>query len=64
MLHLKNESDYTRKMAKNILLKSRDLAYGMNLILRDCRVSKKYIELDIEGYKTRIKGLPTYEQKE
>ena len=46
MLHLKNNSDYTRKMANTILLQSRDLAYGMNLILRDCRISKKYIELD------------------
>ena len=46
MLHLKNNSDYNRKMANNILLKSRDLAYGMNLILRDCRISKKYVELD------------------
>jgi hypothetical protein len=33
-------------MAKTILMESRDLAYGMNLILRDCRISKKYIELD------------------
>ena len=33
-------------MANAILLKSRDLAYGMNLILRDCRISKKYVELD------------------
>ena len=46
MLHLKNNSDYDRKMANRILLKSRDLAYGMNLILRDCRISKKYVELD------------------
>ena len=46
MLHLKNNSDYSRKMANNILLQSRDLAYGMNLILRDCRISKKYVELD------------------
>ena len=46
MLHLKNNSNYNRKMANNILLKSRDLAYGMNLILRDCRISKKYVELD------------------
>ena len=27
-------------------MESRDLAYGMNLILRDCRVSKKYVEID------------------
>ena len=46
MLHLKNNSNYDRKMANSILLKSRDLAYGMNLILRDCRISKKYVELD------------------
>ena len=46
MLHLKNNSDYNRKMANTILLQSRDLAYGMNLILRDCRISKKYVELD------------------
>ena len=46
MLHLTNNSVYDRKMAHDILLQSRDLAYGMNLILRDCRISKKYIELD------------------
>lgn len=46
MLHLKNNSNYNRNMANAILLKSRDLAYGMNLILRDCRISKKYVELD------------------
>ena len=46
MLHLRNNSDYSRKMAHDILLQSRDLAYGMNLILRDCRISKKYVELD------------------
>ena len=46
MLHLKNNSNYNRKIANTILLKSRDLTYGMNLILRDCRISKKYVELD------------------
>lgn len=46
MLHLKNNSNYDRKMANSILLKSRDLAYGMNLILRDCRISNRYVELD------------------
>ena len=43
MLHLKNSSDLNRKMAKDILRKSRVIASGMNLTLRDCRVSKKYI---------------------
>ena len=46
MLHLTNNSVYDRKMAHDILLQSRDLAYGMNIILRDCRISKKYVELD------------------
>ena len=46
MLHLKNSSDLNRKMAKDILRKSRIIASGMNLILRDCRVSKKYVEFD------------------
>ena len=46
MLHLKNLSDLNRKMAKDILRKSRVIASGMNLTLRDCRVSKKYIEFD------------------
>ena len=46
MLHLKNSSDLNRKMAKDILRKSRIITSGMNLTLRDCRVSKKYVELD------------------
>ena len=46
MLHLKNSSEFNRKMAKDILRKSRHLATGMDLILRDCRVSKKYVEFD------------------
>ena len=46
MLHLKNSSKLNRKMAKNILRESRRLASGMDLILRDCRISKKYVELD------------------
>jgi hypothetical protein len=33
-------------MAKDILRKSRVIASGMNLTLRDCRVSKKYVEFD------------------
>ena len=46
MLHLKNSSNLNRKMAKDILRESRRLASGMDLILRDCRISKKYIEID------------------
>jgi len=33
-------------MAKDILRQSRTLASGMNLILRDCRISKQYVEFD------------------
>ncbi|MDC0064355.1 DUF309 domain-containing protein [Candidatus Nitrosopelagicus sp.] len=33
-------------MAKDILRKSRIIASGMNLTLRDCRVSKQYVEFD------------------
>ena len=46
MLHLKNSSTLNRKMAKDILRQSRILASGMDLILRDCRISKKYVEFD------------------
>ena len=46
MIHLKNSSNLDRKMAKDILRRSRRLASGMDLILRDCRVSKKYVEFD------------------
>ena len=46
MLHLQNSSALNRKMAKDILRQSRILASGMNLILRDCRVSEKYVEFD------------------
>ena len=46
MVHLKN-SAYTTKDAQSILLNSRDLSYGMNLTIRDCRVSSKFIELDV-----------------
>jgi len=56
MVHLKN-SDYTTKDAKSILLNSRDLAYGMNLTIRDCRVSSKFIELDVSIPKTNLELL-------
>ena len=46
MVHLKN-SNYSPKDAEIILSNSRDLSYGMNLTIRDCRVSSKFIELDV-----------------
>ena len=57
MLHLKNSSDLNRKMAKNILRESRRLASGMNLILRDCRISKKYVEFDTSISKSNLDEL-------
>ena len=56
MIHLKNYN-YTPKDAKTILVNSRDLSYGMNLTIRDCRVSSKFIELDVSIPKTNLELL-------
>jgi len=56
MLHLKN-SDYTPKDAKTIRSNSRDLAYGMSVIIRDCRISSKFIELDVSVHKNNLELL-------
>jgi len=46
MLHLKN-TDYSPKNAHEILLKSRAISDKMDVIIRDCRISSRYIELDV-----------------
>lgn len=46
MVHLQNSRGHTSKDATNLLYKARELA-GNDVIIRDARVSKKYIELDI-----------------
>ena len=56
MLHLKN-SKYLPKDAKTILYNSRDLIYGMTSVIRDCRVSSKFIELDISVHKNNLELL-------
>ena len=56
MLHLRN-SKYLPKDAKNILNNSRDLIYGMSAVIRDCRVSSKFIELDISVHKNNLELL-------
>ena len=56
MLHLKN-SNYIPKDAKTILSNSRDLSYGMTVIIRDCRVSSKFIELDVSLHKNNLELL-------
>jgi len=56
MVHLKN-SDYKPKDAKNILSNSRDLTYGMTVTIRDCRVSSKFIELDVSVHQNNLELL-------
>ena len=56
MLHLKN-SDYTPKDAKTIRSNSRDLTYGMSVVIRDCRISSKFIELDVSVHKNNLELL-------
>lgn len=46
MLHLKN-NDFKPKDATILLKKSREFCSGMNVTIRDTRVSSKYIEFDI-----------------
>jgi hypothetical protein len=53
MLHLKN-SKYLPKDATTILNNSRDLIYGMTAVIRDCRVSSKFIELDVSVHKNNF----------
>ena len=56
MLHLKN-SKYLPKDATTILNNSRDLIYGMAAVIRDCRVSSKFIELDVSIHKNNLELL-------
>ena len=56
MLHLKN-SKYLPKDATTILHDSRDLIYGITAVIRDCRVSSKFVELDISVHKNNLELL-------
>jgi len=56
MLHIKN-SDHLPKDAKTILSNSRDLTYGMTVNIRDCRISDKFIELDVSIHKSNLELL-------
>ena len=53
MLHLKN-SKYSPKDATTVLNNSRDLIYGMAAVIRDCRVSSKFIELDVSVHNLEL----------
>lgn len=46
MLHLKN-SAYVPKDAISLLRKARELSHGMEVTVRDTRVSSKYLEYDV-----------------
>ena len=56
MLHLKN-SKYLPRDATTILNNSRDLIYGITAVIRDCRVSSKFIELDVSVHKNNLELL-------
>ncbi|HXG13812.1 MAG TPA: DUF309 domain-containing protein [Candidatus Nitrosotenuis sp.] len=53
MLHLKN-SGYVPQDTGNLLAKARQLASGLDAIIRDCRVSTKYVEFDVSIDKSKI----------
>ncbi len=56
MVHLKNK-DYGPSDSSTLLLKARELCSDLEAIVRDCRVSSKYIEYDISIDKSKIDTL-------
>lgn len=58
MLHLKNEN-YVPKDASELLHQSRDLSSGMNVTIRDTRVSRKFLEFDVSIKKENLDELLT-----
>ena len=56
MLHLKNEN-YIPKNASELLHQSRDLSSGMNVTIRDTRVSRKFLEFDVSINKENLDEL-------
>ncbi|RDJ31460.1 MAG: DUF309 domain-containing protein [Crenarchaeota archaeon] len=56
MLHLQN-SDYTPKDATTLLRKARELSHGMDVTVRDTRVSSKYLEYDVSIKKENLDTL-------
>ena len=53
MLHLKNEN-YVPKDASKLLHQSRDLCSGMNVTIRDTRVSRQFLEFDVSIKKENL----------
>lgn len=56
MLHLKNDG-YIPKDATDLLVKARKLCSGMDITIRDTRVSSKYVEFDISINKEHLAEL-------
>ncbi len=56
MLHLKNDN-YFPKDASELLHKSREFSSGMNVTIRDTRVSKKFLEFDVSINKENLDEL-------
>ncbi|HWP78831.1 MAG TPA: DUF309 domain-containing protein [Candidatus Nitrosotenuis sp.] len=56
MLHLKN-AEYTPQDTSKLLANARQLASGLDRIIRDCRVSTKYVEFDVSIDKSKINDL-------
>jgi len=58
MLHLKNEN-YVPKDASELLHQSRDLCSGINVTIRDTRVSRQFLEFDVSINKENLDILVT-----
>ena len=56
MLHLKNDN-YFPKDASELLHQSRELSSGMNVTIRDTRVSRKFLEFDVSIKKENLDEL-------
>lgn len=56
MLHLQNKG-FGPTDSSTLLLKARNLCSDMKIIIRDCRVSSKFIEFDISVDKSKIEEL-------
>ena len=56
MLHLKNEN-HIPKDASELLHQSREFCSGMNVTIRDTRVSRKFLEFDVSIKKENLDEL-------
>lgn len=57
MIHLKNSRKYVPSDATKLLTQARHLAAGMNITIRDMRVSNRYLEFDASIEKERLDEL-------